>query len=68
VINEVLVDEQWTQTTNFETALKLGKLQFIDLSSTGKVGETQYSGEQLADALYVNKSLSALSKCFIHIF
>lgn len=47
-----------------ETSLKLGKLQFVDLSSTGKVGETQYSGEQLADALYVNKSLSALSKIF----
>lgn len=45
-----------------EASLKLGKLQFIDLASAERVGESKINGEQLADALYINKSLSALSK------
>jgi hypothetical protein len=62
-INEdLLVGDDGLALPTTETYLKLGKLQFMDLASTGKVAENKYNAEQLSDALYINKSISALSK------
>lgn len=40
----------------------MGKLQFFDLASAEKVGDEKIGTDQLADTLYINKSISALSK------
>jgi hypothetical protein len=66
-VTDQIVDENgdsWS-SLGLESSLKLGKLQFIDLASAERMGTEsgiKYNSDQLADALYVNKSLSALSK------
>jgi kinesin family protein 5 len=37
-----------------------GKLHFVDLAGSEKIGKTQVSGQQLEEAKMINKSLSAL--------
>lgn len=52
----VTVFQRDTQTE----AAKLGKLYFVDLAGSEKVGKTEAKGKVLEEAKMINKSLSAL--------
>ena len=57
--HSIFIVTVFQRDTKTETA-KLGKLYFVDLAGSEKIGKTEAKGKVLEEAKMINKSLSAL--------